>query len=108
MKLHFPGIQFVGPPGLVAAVGLDRMPLAPFHGLGGPAHNHSYLGYLLNGLLQCTLHGAVFEEHPEATAGTKKSVCAVMCILQSVHVALLLHELHWLPYASRLNSTCSL
>lgn len=47
--------------------------IVPVPELEGHAHNHSYRGHLLFGLLQHTLHGAAPESHPEIAIGTEFS-----------------------------------
>lgn len=42
------------------------MPIVPVSGSGASAHDQSCLIHLPVGFLQCSLHGAVFEEHSEA------------------------------------------
>lgn len=91
-SLDWAGVQFEGSPGLRASaqeagdsndwgwVGWKWLctdslnePVAPFPGLGGLAHSHSYLGHLLSGLLQCGLYGAAREDHLEILTGSECS-----------------------------------
>lgn len=49
-----------------------------------------------NGLMQCILHGAIFEQYPEATTGSKYSSSSNYqhCLICTCYT--FAHELHWL------------
>lgn len=50
------------------------MPVASLYQLRSPGGSHSCRDHVIIGVLQCTLHRAVVEDHPEATANSKHRV----------------------------------
>lgn len=56
-------------------------PVVPFSGMKGPHYNNSNSYYHILGLLQCVLHGAVFED----TQKLQLFQNAVACLLVSIN-----------------------